>query len=341
VLSVIVPAHNSASVLPECIAAVKHSDLPRGEWELIVVDDASTDETSRIAAAADKVTRTGDIARGPAFARNIGATLASGDVLVFVDADVAIHRDTLRRLNDRLCDDPGLVAVFGAYDERPAAPALVSRYRNLLHHYAHLQNAGEVPTFWAGCGAVRATAFRDAGGFDPVLYTKPQIEDIELGYRLSRNGRILLDPAIQATHYKKWRFWPMMRTDFSDRAVPWVRLLLEQRREKREAAPSLGPKAIHRTAVAGLSAGFALVGAAGVGRPAYLIALALFALSLFLNRELYVWLGERGGFRLAIVAVPLHFAYLLISAIAVPVGIVLYFLAGDPSAGLGHGALNE
>jgi hypothetical protein len=338
VLSVIVPAHNSARFLPVCIAAVKGSDLPHGEWELIVVDDASTDETPQMATAADKKTATGDMARGPAFARNAGARLASGDILVFVDADVAIHRDTLRLLRAHLRDDPGLVAVFGAYDETPAEGSLVSSYRNLLHHYVHRQNAGEVPTFWAGCGAVRAKSFRDAGGFDDLLYKKPQIEDVELGYRLSRNGRILLDPTIQATHYKKWRLWPMMGTDFSDRAVPWVRLLLEQRREQSEGAPSLGPRAIIATAVAGAAAGFAVIGLAGVGRPMYLIAIALFVLSLFLNRRFYFWLHARGGLRLASLGVPLHFAYLLISAVAVPVGAALYFLSGHRSAPLRHRA---
>jgi glycosyltransferase involved in cell wall biosynthesis len=325
VLSVIIPAHNSARFLSESITALEASDLPRKEWELIVVDDASTDETSRIATAADKTTRTGDTARGPAFARNAGAKVAIGEVLVFVDADVAVHTDTLRLLRKRLDDDRGLVAVFGAYDETPVATSLVSRYRNLLHHYAHRQNAGEVPTFWAGCGAVRGDAFRGAGGFDQELYKRPQIEDVELGYRLSRRGRILLDPTIQATHYKTWHFFPMMRTDFRDRAIPWVQLLLAQRHERKEGAPSLGPRAMIATAVAGLAIGSLALAVVWLGEPAYLLALGLFLLSVFLNRDFYVWLYHRGGSPLAFTAMPLHFVYLLLSAVAVPVGAALYF----------------
>ncbi len=313
-LSIVVPAHNAALHLPFCLDAIAHSDLPRDQWELIVVDDASTDATPSFAAAADQTLRTGERPRGPAYARNRGAAAASGEILAFVDADVAVHRESLRLLVDRLTSDPGLVAVFGAYDEEPSDPALISRYRNLLHHYAHRTNAGEVPTFWAGCGAVRAAVFREVGGFDEVLYDKPQIEDIELGYRLVQKGRILLDPLIQAKHYKKWLFWPMIRTDFRDRAVPWVRLLLAMRRTQRSSAPSLGPQALIATAVAGAAAGAAVLGIAGLGAPAYIGAAALFVLSVFLNRDLYLWLRQRGGLRLALAAVPLHFVYQLLIA---------------------------
>ncbi len=325
-LSVIVPAHNAATHLPFCLAAIAQSDLPRDQWELIVVDDASSDTTPAIAKVADHLLRTGDKARGPAFARNRGASVATGNILAFVDSDVAVHRESLRLLVERLMKDPGLVAVFGAYDEAPSDPALISRYRNLLHHYAHRTNAGEVPTFWAGCGAVRAGVFRDVGGFDEALYDKPQIEDIELGYRLVQKGRILLDPMIQAKHYKKWFLWPMIRTDFRDRAVPWVRILLTTRRTQRSSAPSLGPRALIATGVAGTAAAAAVLGIAGLGAPAYAVAIVMFVLSLFLNRELYFWFRERGGLRLALAAVPLHFIYLLLSAVAVPVGAVLYLL---------------
>jgi hypothetical protein len=130
----------------------------------------------------------------------------------------------------------------------------------------------------------------------------------------------------------------MMRTDFRDRAVPWVKLLLEQRREQHEGAPSLGPKAMIGTAVVGSSAAFVVLGLAGIGRPAYLIAIALFLLSVFLYRDLYSWLYRRCGFRLALTAVPLHYAYLLISALAVPVGAALYFLSGDRTTPLRQGA---
>jgi glycosyltransferase involved in cell wall biosynthesis len=144
--------------------ALAASDLPREFWELIVVDDASTDGTAGLAAGyADAVIRLTGRPSGPSYARNRGAEVARGEVLVFVDADVCVHRDTLRRFAWVFVDEPGVDAAFGSYDDQPPAPGLVSQYRNLLHHHIHQQSAGEAETFWAGCGAVRRQVpLRDA-----------------------------------------------------------------------------------------------------------------------------------------------------------------------------------
>ena len=330
-LSVVVPAHNAVAHLESCLGALTMSDLPRESWELIVVDDASTDDTGVIAASrADVMLRTGDVARGPGYARNRGAEAATGEIVAFVDADVAVHSDCLRLMLERLSSDKTLVAVFGSYDDAPAEAALVSTYRNLLHHYAHNQTAGHVATFWAGCGAVRTSAFRQAGGFDEIRYARPQIEDIELGYRLNRIGRILLDPSIQGKHFKRWSVGSMMKTDFRDRAVPWVRLLLSQERDKSVSTPSLGAQALLGTAAAGSAIGAAVLGAAGFGAVAWIAALALFLFCVVLNAKFYAWLWNRGGPSLLFVGLPLHFGYQLLSAAAVPVGAGSYLIFDEP-----------
>src|SRR4051794_21993591 len=74
-------------------------------------------------------------AAGPAAARNQGAAQSDADVLVFVDADVEVHPDTLELIERQFVANPELAAVFGAYDEAPEDPGLPSQYRNLLHHH--------------------------------------------------------------------------------------------------------------------------------------------------------------------------------------------------------------
>ena len=122
--------------------------------------------------------------------------------------------------------DPGLAGLFGSYDDEPAAPGLVSRFRNLLHHYVHqagtfVDDARPAQTFWTGCGLIRRDVFLEAGGFDPQLYRRPAIEDIELGYRMTRAGhRIVLARDVQATHLKRWTLPRWSGPTSSDGASP-------------------------------------------------------------------------------------------------------------------------
>jgi glycosyltransferase involved in cell wall biosynthesis len=230
-ISVVVPAHNSAPLLTRCLAALEASDLPRPDWELIVVDDSSGDDTARVASTvADRVIGLTGGPKGPAFARNRGFEASRAGIVAFIDADVCVHSDVLRRFAELLSSDDGPAAVFGSYDDVPAATTFVSQYRNLLHHYVHQHNAGYVRSFWAGCGAVQRNPFVDAGMFDESRYSTPQIEDVELGYRMHDKGyRILLDPSILATHLKRWSLTGMVCSDFAQRGVPWMHLLLRRR----------------------------------------------------------------------------------------------------------------
>src|SRR5207247_5732482 len=204
-----------------------HAEVPP-DSELIVVDDASTDTTPSVAAVGGtQVLRLGKN-YGPGAARNLGAAQASGDVLLFVDAEVVVAGGALDRVADAFALDPTLAALFGSYDDDPGAPSLLARYRNLLHHFVHQAGEAEAATFWAGLGAVRRSVFLSVGGFDAVRFPHPSIEDIELGYRLRRAGhRIRLDKSLQGKHLKRWTFWSMLRTDVVRRALPWSRLILD------------------------------------------------------------------------------------------------------------------
>lgn len=225
--SVVIPAHNAHAVLPRVLDALVASDFPRDRWELIVVDDASADDTATIAARyADAVIKIPGRAHGPAYARNRGVEVARGEIVVFFDSDVVVHSDTLRRFAELFESQPDVSGAFGSYDTSPPDPGLMSQYRNLLHHYTHQKNGGDVASFWAGAGAIRRPVFLEAGMYDEWHFARPQIEDIELGARLSNAGhRIVLQPDIQVTHLKRWTLGNVIRTDLRDRGIPWARLL--------------------------------------------------------------------------------------------------------------------
>jgi hypothetical protein len=301
-LAVIVPATDDPPTLPDCLAAVRSS--AGEEPELIV---------QRTPAAA-----------GPARARNLAAERAAAEVLVFVDSDVELHPDALERLRAAFAADAELAAVFGSYDDSPAAPGVVAQFRNLLHHHVHTESAGEAETFWAGLGAVRREAFLAAGGFDGERYPEPAIEDIELGRRLRARGeRIVLDPGVLGTHLKRWSLAGMVCTDLLRRGVPWTRLQLEERRLA--GSLNLGPRQ-RASAVAALVATLAAL------RRRPRTALAALGVMVALNLRLYALLARRGGPRLALAGVALHLVHQLTAIAAVPIAALAHARAGFPRA---------
>ena len=334
-ISVIIPAHDAGKTLGACINALMTSDLPRSQWELVVVDDASTDQTTDIASRADRLVRISGLPRGPAYARNRGAEAARAPVVAFVDADVCVHRDTLRKLLEHLGASPDLTAVFGSYDENPTASAVHSQYRNLLHHYVHQQSGGETGSFWAGIGAIRTSEFLNAGMFDDVKYRSPQIEDVELGYRLrQRGGRILLDPSIRGTHLKGWTIPGIVRTDLMRRGIPWVRLLLANGPSAAAGGPSLGAKDAASVGLIGLAALFVVLWSV-TRRPEFAVFVAVcVALSVALSSSFHLWLWKTRGPRVAVVSIPLYMLYHFTSVVAIVVGTVVFLFrdAGRRSA---------
>jgi glycosyltransferase involved in cell wall biosynthesis len=310
-LSIIVPVYNNPQDLRECLSALIASSNPASE--IIVVDDASTDDTASVATQMGaRVLRLAKNS-GPAAARNYGARHAQGDILFFVDADVIIAPDVVSRVGVLFTERPDLAAVFGSYDARPRAKGIVSQYRNLLHHFIHQNGSPEASTFWAGCGAIRRSVFQDLGGFDEKRFPRPSIEDIELGHRLRRGGyRILLDKALQGTHLKRWTLYTTIRTDIFCRAIPWSRLILESK----NAPDDLNLKGGQRLSVA-------LVGLASM---CLLLAPFLFELLvpgvlmvlgiIVLNRELFAFFFRQNGLSFALICIPLYLLYYLYSGLS-------------------------
>jgi GT2 family glycosyltransferase len=309
-LSVVIPVHNGGDSLPRCLAALAASS--RLSDEIIVVDDASTDASAAVAESfGAQVISLPNGPRGPAAARNRGVALARGDVVIFVDADVAVHSDTLACIERYLAEQPEFAALFGSYDADPPARGLVTRYKNLLHHYVHQHGRREASTFWAGCGAIRRDVFVALGGFDES-YRRPSIEDIELGSRLCEaSQRIRLCPDAQVTHLKQWTFGSLLRSDILERAVPWTRLILR----RRHLPADLNLDATNR--LSALLAWVALISLTlGFWSPR-LWAGGLLAVALLgtLNADLYRFFARQGGISFALGAAGLHGLYLLYSSL--------------------------
>lgn len=225
-VSVIIPVRNDPDRLKRCLDAITASSYR--DFEIIVADDDSTDETPEIAeSACARVVRM-ERNVGSAAARNAAVEQAVGEIVLFVDADVLVHPNTLEVAVRSLDDNPSFAAVFGSYDLDPGERSLLSQYKNLAHRYYHQTAKLRASTFWTGCGAIRRDAFRSVGGFDANLFGRPSIEDIELGVRLTRAGRkILVNRRMQAKHLKRWGLRTIFKSDVFDRAIPWTQLILQ------------------------------------------------------------------------------------------------------------------
>ncbi len=190
-VSVIIPAYNAARDLPRCLAALEQQTIPRDEYEIIVVDDGSTDNTAAVAEAAGvRVLRLAH--SGPAAARNAGVSVARAPIVVFTDADCEPVSDFLERLLEGFAA-PIVSGVRGVY--RTQQRELIARfiqleYEERYHRIAHIEaTQGTINAMDTSYCAYRRQVFLEAGGFD-TRFRGAAGEDHEFSYRLAAAGHV-------------------------------------------------------------------------------------------------------------------------------------------------------
>jgi glycosyltransferase involved in cell wall biosynthesis len=324
-VSVIVPVFNGGLNFRRCLSSLTEAMPPADE--IIVVGDGDTDGSSRLAEAfASKVLRI-PTPNGPARARNLGARSAKGDILFFVDADVTIPPDLIGQVVAHFRADPDLTALLGSYDDEPSETNFLSQYKNLFHHYVHQTAREEASTFWGACGAIRRDVFMSMDGFDEQ-YRQPSIEDIELGYRLKRSGyKICLFKTLQVKHLKRWGVRSLLKTDFLQRALPWTRLILKDRRMINDLNLGLSSR-MSVMMIYGLIA--VLIGA---WQWPFLLVVAVFLLLalLALNAPLYRFFKRKRGVGFTVKSIAWHWVYYFYGGLAFAIGLGQSLASKSPS----------
>ena len=315
-ISVIIPVRHGGAAFRRCLAAVVAA-LP---FEIIVVVDGENNNTVGIAEEYGAKLIRLPLCGGPARARNIGARLATGEILLFVDADVVIEPQIVLQISQHFKENSQVTAIFGSYDDEPEASNFLSQYKNLLHHFFHQTAKEEASTFWSGCGSIRRTTFLALGGFDEK-YRQPAIEDVELGYRLRRAGKkICLKKEMQCKHLKEWRALSLLKSDFFYRALPWTKLILREGKLLND----LNLRVSERLSL--LAAyGILLSMLATIFKPLAAAAAGCFVLCLLaLNVALYRFFYRKRGVWFLIQALFWHWLYYLYGGIAFVIGTLLY-----------------
>jgi len=304
-ISIVMPVFEGRRYLERSLRALS-AQVDAPSFEVIVVDDGSEDGSDEFAREhGARVVPSGGRRLGPARGRNVGARVAAGKMVIFVDADVAMHADTLAKFV-RIFEDPETTAAYGSYDSHPPHPGFASQYMNLRHHFVHQTPNEDAATFWSGLGAVRRADYLAVDGFDAEAFDRPCVEDIELGMRIrAAGGRIRRRPDVRGTHLKQWGLMEVVRTDVFRRAVPWSRMILRHPGVFTDLNVSSGErlKAILAATIL-VSAAVACTGLLPLWIP-----LALLLVAGIANRRLIVLFAKRNGIIFAFGALLYHQVY--------------------------------
>jgi len=189
-VSVVIPAYNEENYLFSCLESIGKQDYA-GEYEVIVVDNASTDNTAKI--ARDWGARVVyESKRSPAAARQKGAEVATGEVIAFIDADTQAPTYWLSTIVSRFARKPEMVAISGPYAYCDAGrfskiTSYIGNFINIVIDQLFRKVLNKGGAIW-GCNfAVRRSAFWEVGGFDTSI--KFYGEEYELSLRLRMAGK--------------------------------------------------------------------------------------------------------------------------------------------------------
>lgn len=301
-ISVVIPVYNGADTLGGCLEALYASTYK--DFEVIVVDDGSTDNSREVAARYP--CRLVALPRnvGAARAKNAGAQEARGEILFFTDADVHVRPETLSYVAEDF-QDPQVDGVVGLLAKDCPYTNFASRFKNGWMHFTYRrQPSRRVGLFFTSAAAIRRELFLAEGGFDSHYTGASITEDIEFGQRLLSHGRlIVLDKRLEVEHNKRYTAGEVLRTDLlraRGLAQTWLRNRLNRERRLHYASVpwyfGAGVLAMGLATLSLLLAALPGLGWLGWGAAAWAVA------AVGLNAPFLVALGRWYGWRFGLLS---------------------------------------
>lgn len=217
-VTVVVPTHNRLGFLPALLDSLEAQDYPSARWELVLVDDGSSDGTAAYLRARSEQCRNNMTVlyqrqSGAPAARNNGARTARGRALLFLDDDMIASPTLVREHAQLHLQDPGAIVVGHlSLPEGEREPWVAWEDAQLGHHFAALRSGVRTPgprDFYSGNCSVSTALFEQVGGYDTTL---PRAEDVEIGYRLAGAGaRFYFRAEADSLHLGRHRFAAWLR----------------------------------------------------------------------------------------------------------------------------------
>jgi GT2 family glycosyltransferase len=260
-ITVVIPTRNRLTQLRRALRCVEEQDYPAESYEVIVVDDGSSDGTDRYLQALSNSNAVRTIVQqhaGPGAARNAGARAGGGDIVAFTDDDCLPERGWLAALAQSFssADRSAGLVVGGRIEERVTAGQWLQTFYATRAERQQAQCGGKVDLLDSANVACDRTAFLSVGGFSESL-AFPGLEDMDLSFRLEDAGcRIRANPAAVVGHAGATSLGAMARQAF-DRGRGSAMLMNEHPRRfagSRAARMSASTRHFIRNASAGLPA---------------------------------------------------------------------------------------
>ncbi|WP_204041917.1 glycosyltransferase family 2 protein [Acrocarpospora phusangensis] len=309
----IIPNYNYGYVLGQCLEAVRAQTYPN--LEIVLVDDCSTDDSVAVATAMGVPVLSTPRNGGVAVARNLGVEHARGDVLFFLDSDVALAPDAVAEAVAMLAADPRIGAVCGNYEAIPLnRVSLVREYRNLYRHYWYLVAEGPIKGFLpVAIIAVPTAVWAEVGPWTAAL---TQSEGADVGERLTERYEVILTSAVRGRHDDDASLRVALRKVFTRTRVHVPFFL-----QRRYAAGVIGsPESGASLAAALTAATLPVPFLTGLAWTAVL-PLLLFVSYLGVDRRMYRFVFASRSAAFALYFVAMHFLVNLTIAAGATVGI--------------------
>lgn len=187
-VSVVIPAYNEEKIIGKCLESLKNQDFPKNKYEIIVVDNNSTDKTAEIAKKYGvKVVK--ENKRGIAFARQKGLISSKGKIVCQTDADTILPKYWLKRVYAIFKTDRKIVGVGGGYeffDTKSFIFKIICRFVSISLRVINIFS----PVFLGFNHSYKRDVFIELGGYDPRYQV---FEDLKAAIELKKMGRIYFD----------------------------------------------------------------------------------------------------------------------------------------------------
>jgi glycosyltransferase involved in cell wall biosynthesis len=225
-LSVVIPTYNRRDRLVRVLAALARQTTPASEFEVVVVDDGSTDGTDEWLKSTSTPFMLHTLRQanaGPARARNAGVERAGGQIVLFIDDDVEPTPPLVAEHLRFHAAEPNVV-VIGPLSSLPhyEQPWVAWEQAKVEQQYRAMERGDWAPTFrqfWTGNASLARSHILGAGGFDPSYL---RAEDVELGVRLKARGLgFRFNPAARGLHFaeRSLASWERMHESYGKAEV--------------------------------------------------------------------------------------------------------------------------